>query len=157
IAFPPDIGDQGERLVREIGLEGCSHVEFRRDSSGVPYLMEVNPRLAASTELAVRSGVDFPYLLHQWANGDKIDMVKSYRVGVWLRYLRGDITTTLASVKQRGRPGVTPPARAILDFGVSFFVPMRYVYVDWKDPLPVSTAIAGFVRDSIKRFRGRKS
>jgi len=157
IAFPPDIGDQGERLVREIELEGCSHLEFRRDSTGNPYLMEINPRLAASTELAVRSGVDFPYLLYQWANGDKIDMVKRYRVGVWLRYLRGDITTTIAAVKQRGRPGVNPPARALLDFGLSFFVPMKYVYVDWKDPLPAWTATAGYIRSLGKHIIGKSS
>jgi len=146
IAMPSDIGDQAERLVREIELEGCSHIEFRRDESGVPYLMEINPRLAASTELAVRSGVDFPYLLYQWASGEKIDRVTSYRVGMWMRDLRGDIMTTMQAIRQRGRPGVTPPARAILDFSISFFVPMQYTYVDWKDPLPAFIAIANFTR-----------
>src|SRR5437870_2876138 len=46
IPVPPDIGDQAERLVREIDLEGYSEVEFRRDHAGVPYLMEINPRLS---------------------------------------------------------------------------------------------------------------
>lgn len=147
IAMPTDIDDQAERLVREIDLEGVSHIEFRRDDSGVPYLMEINPRLAASTELAVRSGVDFPHLLYQWASGEKIDRVTSYREGVWLRYLGGDIATTIASIEQRGRPGVPPPARAILDFGVSFFKPMRYYYVDWRDPLPAWKATTTFARD----------
>ena len=146
IAMPSDIGDQAERLVRELELEGCSHIEFRRDESGVPYLMEINPRLAASTELAVCSGVDFPYLLYQWASGEKIDRVTSYRVGRWMRDLRGDIMTTIEALQQRGRPGVTPPARAMLDFGVSFFIPMRYTYVDWKDPLPAFIATANFTR-----------
>ena len=146
IAIPQDIADQAERLVREIDLEGCSHIEFRRDDAGVPYLMEINPRLAASAELAVRSGVDFPYLLYQWANGDKIDKVTSYREGVWLRYLGGDVATTLASVKERGRPGVPSLARALLDFGISFFRPMHYYYFDWKDPLPAWTATSAFIR-----------
>ena len=57
IAVPTDIGEQAERLVREIDLEGYSEVEFRRDSKGIPYLMEINPRLSASVEIAVRSGV----------------------------------------------------------------------------------------------------
>ncbi len=28
IAVPQDIGDQAERLVRAINLEGCCHVDF---------------------------------------------------------------------------------------------------------------------------------
>jgi predicted ATP-grasp superfamily ATP-dependent carboligase len=144
IAMPPDIGEQAERLVREIELEGYSEVEFRRDMAGNPYLMEINPRLSASVEIAVRAGVDFPYLLYQWANGDRIDAVKGYRVGCWMRYLGGDFMTTLASVLQHGRPGVRPPIQAILDFCTSFFVPMRYDYLDLKDPLPAWTATIGF-------------
>src|SRR5205807_10025866 len=97
IAVPPDIGGQAECRVREIDLEGCAEVEFRRDSAGNPYLMEINPRLWASTELAVRSGVDFPYLLYQWAIGEKIDMVKSYPVGGRLRYLKGEVLNIAAA------------------------------------------------------------
>lgn len=146
IAIPPDIGAQAERLVREIDLEGYCEVEFRRDASGHPYLMEINPRLSASVEIAVRAGVDFPYLLYQWASGDRIDMVKDYRVGYWMRYLAGDCATTLASIRQYGRPGVAHPLQAILDFCTTFFVPMRYDYLDLQDPLPAWTAMLGFPR-----------
>jgi predicted ATP-grasp superfamily ATP-dependent carboligase len=150
IAVPPDIGAQAERLVREIDLEGYSEIEFRRDSAGTPYLMEINPRLSASVEIAVRSGVDFPYLLHQWANGAPPDKVKSYRIGGWMRYLKGDLMTTIAALRQRGRPGVAPPAQALLGFGLSFFRPMSYDYLDWADPLPAITATASFTRYALK-------
>jgi predicted ATP-grasp superfamily ATP-dependent carboligase len=144
IAIPEDIGNQAERLVREIDLEGYSEVEFRRDSSGVPFLMEINPRLSASVEIAVRSGVDFPFLLYQWANGEKIERVQSYRVGFWMRHLKGDIMTTIEAIQQRGRPGVTPPVQSILGFCSSFFVPMAYDYFDWKDPKPAFIATRDF-------------
>jgi predicted ATP-grasp superfamily ATP-dependent carboligase len=144
IAIPPDIGDQAERLIREIELEGCSEVEFRRDATGNAYLMEINPRLWASTEHAIRSGIDFPYLLYQWATGDKISRVKSYRVGVWSRYLRGDITVTRAALKRRRGPGAASPVRAICEFCFAFFVPMKYDYVDWRDPLPAWKATVGY-------------
>src|SRR5207247_2045137 len=114
IAVPADTGDQAERLVRELDLEGYSEVEFRRDNGGVPYLMEINPRLSASVEMAVRSGVDFPYLLYQWASGGPVDTVDRYRVGNWMRYLAGDLWTTIAALRQRGRPGAAPPAAAHL-------------------------------------------
>lgn len=152
IAVPPDIGEQAERLVREIELEGYSEVEFRRDSVGKPYLMEINPRLSASVEVAVRAGVDFPYLLYQWANGDHINVIKDYRVGGWMRYLEGDLRTTMAAVRQRGRPGVTPPARAILDFCLSFFTPIGYDYFDWRDPLPAWRATADYAHYLLQRI-----
>ena len=146
IAIPQDIGEQAERLVREIDLEGYSEVEFRRDSAGNPYLMEINPRLSASVEIAVRAGVDFPYLLYQWASGNPVDPINSYRVGIWMRFLKGDIMTTIEALQERGRPGVAPPGRAILDFWLSFFIPAGYDYVDWSDPLPALTATTNFTR-----------
>ncbi len=146
IAVPPDIGTQAERLVREIGLEGYCQLEFRRDAAGKPCLMEINPRLNITIENAVHAGVDFPYLLYQWASGDQINAVNDYRVGRWMRDLRGDIIATMEALRQRGRPGVPPPAKTILDFCVSFFIPMSYVYVDWRDPLPALIATANFTR-----------
>ena len=156
IAVPPDTGEQAERLVRELDLEGYSEVEFRRDGAGAPYLMEINPRLSASVEMAVRSGVDFPYLLYQWATGGPIEEVGGYRVGGWMRHLKGDIMTTLTAIRQRGRPEVAPPIRALLDFVLSFFRPMAYDYADCGDPLPAVKAIAGFMHDAAGAIlRGR--
>jgi predicted ATP-grasp superfamily ATP-dependent carboligase len=146
IAIPPDIGEQSERLVREIDLEGYSEVEFRRDSAGVPYLMEINPRLSASVEIAVRSGVDFPALLYQWAAGERITKIEQYRTGGWMRYLKGDLMTTIEAIQQRGRPGVSPPAQAVLGFCLSFFRPMDYDYLDWNDPMPALRATGDFMR-----------
>jgi len=154
IPFPEDTGMQAERLVREIDLEGYSQVEFRRDSAGKPYLMEINPRLNLGIGGAVRDGIDFPYLLYSWANGDRLEEVSSYHIGTHMRYLGGDIMTTLASIRQRGRPGVTPPARAILDFLRTFFLPSGYDYVDWRDPLPIWTATRGFVRYALGLIKG---
>jgi predicted ATP-grasp superfamily ATP-dependent carboligase len=155
IAVPDDIGSHAEQLVRALDLEGYSEVEFRRDGAGVPYLMEINPRLSASVELAVRAGVDFPYLLYQWARGGPIDRIGHYRVGGWMRHLKGDIMTTIAMLGQRGRPGVPRPVRAILDFGVCFLQPMGYDYVDWRDPLPALMATAGFTRIALRKLMRR--
>lgn len=150
IAVPADIGEQSERLIRAIDLEGYSEVEFRRDAAGVPYLMEINPRLSASVEIAVRCGVDFPYLVYQWASGRPIDPVDGYRTGIWMRYFKGDLMTTIEALRQRGRPGVAPPARAILDFGLSCFRPMAYDYVNWRDLLPAVHATSAFTRAAVK-------
>lgn len=152
MAYPADIGPQAELLVRKIGLTGYAHVEFRRDDRGKPYLMEINARLTAALGHAVQAGVDFPYLLYRWARGQPPEPVKDYRVGVRMRYLWGDIAGTYAAVRQHGRPGVPSPARAIFDFWASFFIPMRYDYLDWRDPMPVGSAIAARMRSGMKRI-----
>jgi predicted ATP-grasp superfamily ATP-dependent carboligase len=146
IPVPNDIGTQSERLVGDINLDGYSEVEFRRDGKGVPYLMEINPRLSASVELAVRSGVDFPFLLYQWAKGGPIDVVETYRVGGWMRYLQGDVRTTMASLQLQGRPGIAPAGRAVRDFVLAFLKPMAYDYFAWDDPAPALKAAAHFLR-----------
>jgi predicted ATP-grasp superfamily ATP-dependent carboligase len=157
IAVPPDSGEQAERLIREIDLDGYSEVEFVRDRVGIPYLMEINPRLSASVEMAVHSGVDFPYLIYQWANGEVIDKVQSYRTGGWMRYLKGDIMTTIETVKQHGRPGIPAPSQAIFDFCLSFLMPMHYDYIDWNDLTPAVKETLNFTHDWVggaimKRF-----
>lgn len=160
IAVPDDIGMQSERLIREIDLEGYAEVEFRRDSSGTPYLMEINPRLSASVEIAVRSGVDFPYLLYRWANGDQLEHVTSYRTGHWMRHLGSDIVTTVQALEQRGRPGVDSPAQAIGDFCSSFFQPMNYDYLTWHDLRPAYVAslnFAHFLKQQIGIRLGRQA
>lgn len=155
IAVPRDVGRHAEALVRDLNLEGYSEVEFRRDAGGTPYLMEINPRLSASVEVAVRAGVDFPYLLYQWATGAPIERQNGYRIGGWMRYLGGDIEAAVDSLQQRGRPGIARPVKTLVDFGASFFKPMGYDYFDWQDPLPAVRATSGFLRTTFKRLGSR--
>lgn len=86
-----DIMSASERLVRAMDLEGCSMVEFRRDTVGRPVLMEVNPRMGGSVALAIAAGVNFPRLLFDWKLGRHLHAVPDYRVGQRLRWLAGDI------------------------------------------------------------------
>jgi predicted ATP-grasp superfamily ATP-dependent carboligase len=155
IAIPRDTGRYAEALVRDLDLEGYSEVEFRRDADGTPYLMEINPRLSASVEVAVRAGVDFPYLLYQWANGAPIAQQNGYHIGGWMRYLGGDLETTVDCLQQRGRPGIARPVKTIVDFGVTFLKPMGYDYLDWQDPLPAVKATSVFIRRTFKRLGAR--
>jgi predicted ATP-grasp superfamily ATP-dependent carboligase len=153
IEVPPDLGEPAEALVRAIDLEGYSEIEFRRDADERPYLMEINPRLSASVEVAVRAGVDFPLLIHQWASGTRISRVDGYRAGRWMRYLEGDLQTTLQCVRQRGRPGVTPPAQAMLEFAAAFFVPSGYDYFSWDDVGPALEVTRNFGRTVARHIR----
>ena len=90
IPLPGTSRPRPRRLVAEIGLDGYSEVEFRRDAQGRAALMEINPRLSASLEIAVRAGIPFPRLLHDWASGEPLQETPGYRAGLRMRWLGGD-------------------------------------------------------------------
>lgn len=128
IELPADALAHAEALVDAIGLDGYSEVEFRRSRDGRPLLMEVNPRLSQSVELALRAGVDFARLQVEWARGGRVEPAARYRTGVRLGWLGGE-------ARLRGRhAGDYVRRRTYLD-GLAL-----------DDPLPVAGALAWNVR-----------
>jgi len=123
-------------LVTTIGLEGVCEVEFRRDASGTPLLMEINPRLAGTLENAMHSGVNFPLMMWQQATGQPIQPVRSYQTGVRTRWLSGDLRWAWDSSFQAGRPDTLGPARSMWTFVSEFFRTRYYDYVDPRDMAP---------------------
>jgi predicted ATP-grasp superfamily ATP-dependent carboligase len=75
-------------LLTSLKWTGIAMVEFRADSrNGRPKLLEINPRLWGSLWLAIRSGVDFPYLLYKLAVDGDVSPHHDYRPGVKCRWL----------------------------------------------------------------------
>jgi len=137
IPAPEDTGRFAELLVRAIGLEGCSMVEFRRDADGRPALMEVNPRMGGSVALAARCGVDFPGLTYSWAMGRPLSRTEGYAIGRRLRWLSGDLWNLRASFESQGKPDVPSRASALTRFVVDFVArPGAIEPFDVTDPLP---------------------
>lgn len=157
IPLPPDLVDAAEALVVGAGLEGYSEVEFRRDAAGRPYLMEINPRLSASVEVAVRAGVDFPVLLHAWACGERAAPSRGYRIGVRMRWLGGDVRWLRDAIALRGRPEVPPPGRALADFALDSLRPAAYDYASASDPEPMAVALTGFALKAARRRREKRA
>lgn len=154
IPLPADVADHAERLVRELGLEGYSEVEFRRDDRGVPVLMEINPRLSGSVEVAMRAGVDIPELMRLWASGEPVPTVRDYRPGVRLRWLDGDLRWIAGTLLHQGQPDVAPAGAAVAAFARDFFRPTSYDYFDLHDPVPVAAALRGVLVKAAQRVRG---
>jgi predicted ATP-grasp superfamily ATP-dependent carboligase len=112
--------DASERLLRAMGWEGLAMVEYRVDSDGTPYFMEVNPRPWGSIQLAVEAGVDFPLMWYRGVVGQTIEEVKSYHHGIACRYLVGDLTH-LESVLRGPSPDWRLPYPRRLRTLVNFF------------------------------------
>ncbi len=152
IPLPEDIMPGAERLVAEIGLEGYCEVEFRRDAEGRAALMEINPRLSASVEIAVRAGVPFPRLLHDWASGEPLREIPGYRAGLRMRWLGGDLSWLRSVLRQQAGPDVPSRGRALRMLATDFARPTGYDYLDLRDPRPALVAASGAVR-RLRRLR----
>ncbi|MGB5633124.1 MAG: hypothetical protein WBM86_10150 [Waterburya sp.] len=62
----PEVTAPGRSLLQAMGYEGYACTEFKKDDrDGVYKLMEVNGRHNLSTLLAIRSGINFPWLQYK--------------------------------------------------------------------------------------------
>ncbi|WP_372997841.1 ATP-grasp domain-containing protein [Marinobacter sp.] len=69
---PENLKQYARTLLDAANWHGVAMVEFRVTPQGDPYLMEINPRFWGSLQLAIDSGVDFPYWLYQITNGNEL-------------------------------------------------------------------------------------
>lgn len=78
-----------EKLLRTVGWQGVAMVEFRVSPDGEGYLMEVNPRFWGSLQLAIDSGIDFPWWLYLANTGQAVPQLGWQHRRV--RWLLGDL------------------------------------------------------------------
>jgi len=120
-----------ERLLSTIGWHGVCEADFiEHEETGIPYLVDLNPRFWASIYAAAACGVNFPYLLCRMLLDGDVEPVLEHEVGagsVWgWGELRG-IVDRLATPGDRlcgvARLVRWRGMRAVDDFS-------------WRDPLP---------------------
>lgn len=95
----PDLLAGSERLLAELDWTGTAMVEFRRTPEGRAFLMEINPRLWGSLQLAIDAGVDFPSLLVALARGAPVVPTEA-RIGTRTRWLLGDLDHLLICLRR---------------------------------------------------------
>ena len=129
----------GIKLLKAMNWYGVAGVEFIVDPrDGIPKLMEVNPRFWASLQLAIFSGVDFPFLLYKMAVDGSIEEIRNYKIGKKYRWLLpGDILSFLADFHRlERRPSF---------FNFSLNHDITYAILSRYDPGPtIGFAIATF-------------
>ena len=87
----PELVRMTVRLFAALQWHGLGMVEWRRDSrNGRFYLMEVNPRLVGSTDLAIRCGVDLPSLQCRMVRDGDVQPVLEHAAGVRMHWLVPD-------------------------------------------------------------------
>ena len=153
IPIPADVKQPSADLVIAMGLEGVCEVEFRRDSRNLPLLMEVNARLAGTIENSVRSGVDFPLMVWQWATETSVDVSASYRTGVRTRWLQGDLRWFRENLHRVGRPDSVSRRRSLWVFASEFARTWHYDYIDLHDLAPGVAEMRGTIASARRLVR----
>jgi len=148
---PPDALDFALAMLRELSWHGPAMVEFKRAGQGAPHLMEINPRFWGSLELAIRSGVDFPYMAFLLASGERVEAPPVRRaVNRWVLGELDSLTTSLIT----GAPG-----RSRLAGLGSHLSSLRYgpccEVERVSDPKPAIYEYAAWLRTSAGRFAAR--
>jgi predicted ATP-grasp superfamily ATP-dependent carboligase len=143
----PELLRQSERLLAGLNWTGVAMVEFRRAPDGRPVLMEINPRLWGSLQLAAHAGVDFPSLMVALFRGEAIPAVEP-RVGVRMRWLLGDVDHLYISLRRaevRRITGKSVPA-LLRDFLLSFVDGSKSDVLDPSDWRPFWRELLGWLR-----------
>jgi len=137
IAPDPALAEAGDRLFAELRWHGVAMLEVRRTPEGRAVVMEVNPRLWGSLQLAIDAGVDFPGLLVRLHRCEPLPAVVP-AVGNRVRWLLGDLDRLWIAwrdPRQRAALGQSLPA-AFLAFVRSFFDGTRAEVERLRDPAP---------------------
>lgn len=139
IQLDPEMTKYAFKLLRNLKWHGVAEVEFRMDArDSTPKLMEINGRFWASLQVAIDSGLDFPFLLYQLVTNGKITPTFSYKVGVKSRWFLGDIDNLISVLK--GKPQVKSlrlsRLRTILNFMKFYERDMHYDNFSVHDPMP---------------------
>jgi len=149
----PQIMELGLSLLKSLNWVGVGMAEFKVDPrDGVPKLMELNPRFWGSLQLAIISGVDFPYLILRMARRESFEPVLHYEVGKRCRWLLlGDI---LHFLNHPNRFHLHPSFFHFFDPNTSYDI------ISKDDPLPLLGSVATFFTflydPEMKRFLERR-
>jgi predicted ATP-grasp superfamily ATP-dependent carboligase len=114
--YEPAIEKFTEKLLNSLDFFGVADIDIvidQRDNQ--PKLMEINPRFWGSVQVAINSGVDFPYLLYRMLEDGDIEKSLSYKTGVRCRYLLfNDLFRLIKLIRREYSPKAK--RNAIMDF-----------------------------------------
>ena len=99
----PEVTNLSRRLLETLDYRGLVCVEFKYDRRDSSYrLMEINPRLAASSQIAISAGVDLPWLAYRYLTVGEETSAPPFAVGVkWMNEV-ADLTACLALRRSGG-------------------------------------------------------
>lgn len=140
VPLNPKMKTYSETLLKALDWHGIAEVEYRLDSRDkTPKLMEINPRFWGSLCVAVKAGLDFPYMLYQMAMDGDTKSTFSYKAGVKGRYFEQDCLYIASTFRDALTSSSiwSQNSLTLLASWLKFYEPgLFYDLLDVNDPLP---------------------
>lgn len=143
----PEIIEPGRTLLKELGLSGFSCTEFKRDiRDGVYKFMEVNARTNLSGSLAVKCGINFPWIMYRHLMYNEIPPFGKQKMGIYWIDIVKDVMHLIMS-------------RNIEHFTMRQYVKPYlkkkkiYAIFSWKDPMPFIVSMRDIVTKAFTKAR----
>ncbi len=96
----PEIVILMKKFLEALKWHGICQADFLvEENTGIPYLIDINPRFWGSLAQGIASGVDFPYMLYQIASKGDVKETPGFAKGVMTRWLWGDLRTLPQALK----------------------------------------------------------
>jgi len=125
----PEVLEPGRRILRAMAFDGYACTEFKRDARDGAYkLMEVNGRHNLSTLLAVRCGVNFPWLHYRHLAFGELPLARMFREGVYWIDLTRDVGYSAKYLRSE--------RYCLADYLRPYLRPHVFAILDGKDPMP---------------------
>ena len=144
--FVPDVLAPGRAILGAMRFSGYACTEFKRDlRDGRLKLMEVNGRHNLSTALAVRCGIDFPWLQYRHLLYGELPQPTRFEEGVyWIDLLR-DVGYSVTHRRAERYP--------LRDYLRPYLRRHVFAIPAWRDPAPFVWECRGLLR----RLRGKRA
>lgn len=139
----PAVIEPGRKILQAMGFYGFSCTEFKQDPrDGVYKLMEVNGRHNRSSLLAVRCGINFPWLQYKHLVQGELPSPSDYRTGLYWISLDRDV---VYSLKHRNKERYS-----LMQYIRPYLRPHVFAIFDWKDPRPFVQRSINLVKRAIQ-------
>lgn len=132
----PRLQEAARQLLGSVGWFGPAMVEFRIDPRGNAYLMEVNGRFWGSLQLAIDSGIDFPWLLCQVLSGPEASAQGPLPSRARLRWLLGDLDRLIILLRDRSFSRSAKLKNVGSFIATCFDLSCKQEIFRWRDPAP---------------------
>ncbi|MEL6870154.1 MAG: ATP-grasp domain-containing protein [Pseudomonadota bacterium] len=136
-----------ESLLNTLNWHGPAMVEYRVAHDGTPYLMEINARFWGSLQLSINAGINFPLLAAHIALQQRPAPAGDYRLGVYNRWLLGDLDNLYLTLKAPGeRYSLAHKLKAIARFVLPWYPGLHYETNQWGDLGPFWYELKHYLR-----------
>jgi D-aspartate ligase len=144
----PEIVELGRRVLGAMGFYGYSCMEFKQDPRDGEYtLMEVNGRHNRSGLLALRCGVNFPWIEYQHLSGAGLPRPLRPRNGIyWIDEFKDVVESIRCARQERFR---------VADYVRPYLAPHIFATYNFSDPKPFVKRCGDLVQMGIADLASR--